>query len=393
MIVHSYYEEDPRVRREAEALAAAGRRVDVVALRKPGADAFAMLEGVTVHRLPVQRHQGAGLGRYLAEYGEFFARATFVAVRLYRRYRHGLVQVHTLPDPLVFAAAPMRLAGVPVLIDLHEAMPEFFRSRFPAASRSVVHAALAATERISIAFASHAMTVNDALADRLVDLGVERSKITVVLNSPRADRFDPGAFPARAFMADGSLCLVYAGALTPLYQLDVVIEAIAMLTNDRPAVPIRLDLFGRGDAETALRQLVTARGLADRVTFHGRIPIDDVPARIAAADAGIAPTRRDEFTDFSLSTKIFEYAAMGKPVVASRLPTVERYFGPEALFYFDAGDAGSLATTLRRLAADGAARASRVAAAAERVAVLSWEREAARYTALVRSLEAAGRPR
>jgi hypothetical protein len=52
------------------------------------------------------------------------------------------------------------------------------------------------------------------------------------------------------------------------------------------------------------------------------------PGGVAAADVGLAPTRRDPFTDFSLSTKIFEYAAMGKPVVASALPMVERTFPP-----------------------------------------------------------------
>ena len=36
MLVHSYYEEDPRVRREAEALVAAGHAVDVFSLRRPG---------------------------------------------------------------------------------------------------------------------------------------------------------------------------------------------------------------------------------------------------------------------------------------------------------------------------------------------------------------------
>ena len=63
-----------------------------------------------------------------------------------------------------------------------------------------------------------------------------------------------------------------------------------------------------------------------RSRWPGRIPLDDVPAVVAGADIGIAPTRRDEFTDLSLSTKVYEYAAMGKAVVATRLPLVERTF-------------------------------------------------------------------
>ncbi|MGC8635108.1 MAG: glycosyltransferase family 4 protein [Candidatus Limnocylindrales bacterium] len=399
LVTHSYYEEDPRVRRQAEALAAAGVDVDVLALQQPGSAARERIEGVDVHRLPVQRHQGAGMATYLAEYGTFFGHALLAAVRLHARRHYRLAQVATLPDPLVFAMGPLRLDGVPVVLDLHEAMPEFFRSRFPAASHGPARAALLAAERVSIGFATHVLTVNDALADRLAGLGVPRAKVTVVLNSPRSDRFDPAAHPSRPFMADGRLRLVYAGALTPLYQLDVAVEAVARLAGADGAPPdggqvaargapldVTLDLYGRGDAESQLRTLAATRGVADRVAFHGRIPVEEVAARIAECDVGLAPTRRDAFTDFSLSTKIFEYAAMGKPVVASRLPTVERYFGEDALAYFAPGDPVSLAGAVRRLAEDPAGRGAMIAAASERVRAFSWEREAERYVALVRDL-------
>jgi glycosyltransferase involved in cell wall biosynthesis len=386
MLAHSYYEEDPRVRREAEALVRSGMPVDVIALRRPGMPARDSIEGVEVHRLPVQRHQGAGLVRYVAEYGEFFWRAAFVAARLHRRRRFGLAQVHTLPDPLVFAVAPLRALGIPVLLDLHEAMPEFFRSRFPGACNPLVHAGLGTVEWLSVAFADRALTVNDALADRLRGLGFGGDKVSVILNSPSEARFDPNAYPRRPFMSDGTLRLVYAGALTPTYELDVVIGSLELLRDGDPAVPVTLDVYGRGDSAGALRAFAAARGVDDRVAFHGRIPIEEVPARIAAADVGLAPTRRDAFTDFSLSTKLFECAAMGKPVVASRLPTVCRYFGEEALFGYEPGDAASLADALRRVVADPAAREQAVAAASARVDELSWERESARYVALVEEL-------
>ena len=76
MIVHSYYDEDPRVRREAEALVARGRPVDVIGLRQPDDAAQGELNGVRVIRLGVQRHQGAGLWVYLREYLGFLVRAT-----------------------------------------------------------------------------------------------------------------------------------------------------------------------------------------------------------------------------------------------------------------------------------------------------------------------------
>jgi glycosyltransferase involved in cell wall biosynthesis len=383
MIVHAYYEEDSRVRREAESLVAGGRPVDVFALRRPGDPPDGSIDGVTLHRLDVQRHQGAGLGTYLREYVAFLVRAGWAATRAHRRRRYALVQVHTLPDFLVFAALPLRLAGVPVVIDLHEAMPEFFRMRFPKASNPVAHALLRLQERVSIGFASAAITVNDALAGRLVDLGVSPAKVTVIMNSPSLARFDPAAKPARPFMADETLRLVYAGALTPTYELDVAIDAVARLRALRPDLPVVLDVYGRGDSDPALRARAASLGVGDRVILHGRIPIEDVPAAIAAADIGLAPTRRDPFTDFSLSTKIFEYGAMLKPVIASRLPLVERTFPPGSVATYDPGDGDGLAAAILVLVDEPAGRDAAVARTRARIGELSWDHEADRLRALI----------
>lgn len=386
MLTHSHYEEDPRVRREAEALAAAGHRVVVYALRLPGDAAGETLDGVEVRRLGVQRHQGAGLGTYLREYLSFFVRAGAALARAQRRDRFGVVHVHTLPDFLVFASAPVRLTGIPVILDLHEAMPEFFETRFRGGrSGAIGRRALSLQERAAIRFASAVITVNDALGERLRRLGVPADKLTILPNVPSLARFDPGVYPPRAFMADGALRLVYAGGLSPTYELDVALQALAALRTRRPDLDIRLDLYGRDFAEVPLRDQAAALGLGDRVTFHGRVPIAAVPAAIAAADAGLAPTRHTEMTDYSLSTKVFEYAAMGRPVVASRLPMVERTFGDDVVTYAP-GNSDAMAAAIEGLVDDPGAREARTARAQERVRSMAWEVESRRLIDLVARL-------
>ena len=383
MIVHAYYEEDPRVRREAESLVAAGRPVLVLSLRRPELPAEEVLQGVHVRRLDEQRHQGAGLGTYLREYLSFLVRSGWAAVRLHRRHRFGLVQVHSLPDFLVFAALPLRLVGVPVLLDLHEAMPEFFVTRFPRAANPISHRLLLLQERLSIAFATHVLTVNEAMGDRLRGLGVGDDKLSIVINSPSLERFDAEAYPQRVFREDGMLKLVYAGALTPIYELDVAIRAVALVAAERPDLDVRLDLYGRGDSEEELRALTAELGIRGRVTFHGRIPIDDVPAAVAAADIGLAPTRLDRFTAMTLSTKVYEYAAMGKPVVASRLPLVERTFPEGTVARYEPSDAAGMAAAIIDLADHPIRRAEAVDGSQDVVREAAWEREAERYVAIV----------
>lgn len=383
LVTHSYYEEDPRVRRQAEAIVASGRPVDVMALRRPGDAAVAEVGGVHVLRLDVQRHQGAGLWTYLAEYLDFFVRVAATLVRTQARRRYALVQIATLPDWLVFAALPLRLARVPVLLDLHESMPDFFRSRFPGAANPLVHRALLAAERLSIGAASHAITVNTALHARLLEIGVPPGHVSVVRNTPSLARFDAGAHPARDFMADGTLRIVYAGALTPTYELDVAIRAVARLAAVRPGLPVHLDLYGRGDTRAALEALAVDLSIGDRVSFHGRIPLDDVPAAIANADVGIAPTRKDPFTDASLSTKILEYAVMRRSAVASDLPLVGGTFPAGTVTTYSPGDPGDLASRLLGLVDDPAAREAAINASAELVGSMTWERDAPAYLALL----------
>jgi len=386
MIVHSYYEEDPRVRREAESLVRAGRPVVVLGLRQPNGPASSEVAGVRVWHLDVQRHQGAGLGVYLREYLSFLVRAMIAAIRLHGRERFALVQVHSLPDFLVFAALPLRFVGVPVLLDLHEAMPEFFRSRFPRASNPLVHRLLVWQERLSVTASTATITVNEPMRDRLVRLGVPPAKVGVVVNSPSLARFDGAAHPRRAFREDGRLRLVYTGALTPTYELDVAVAAVGRIASERPDLDVTLEVYGRGDSEPALRSQASSLDVADRVTFHGRVPIEDVPAKVAAADIGLAPTRHDQFTDMSLSTKVFEYGAMGKPVVASRLPMVEATFPAGTVSTYPPGDASAMADAILTFADVPIAREAAVARTAEIVEAGSWEHESVGYLALVERL-------
>jgi glycosyltransferase involved in cell wall biosynthesis len=158
---------------------------------------------------------------------------------------------------------------------------------------------------------------------------------------------------------------------------------VADLAERRPDLDVRLELYGRGDSELVLREQAVRRGIADRVTFHGRIPLDAVPAAVARADIGLAPTRLDEFTEATISTKIFEYGAMRKPVVASRLPLVVETFPDGSVRTYEPGDAAAMAREIAAFAEDPRARQAAVEATLQRVRELAWEREAERYVALV----------
>jgi len=88
----------------------------------------------------------------------------------------------------------------------------------------------------------------------------------------------------------------------------------------------------------------------------------------------------------SLSTKVFEYAALAKPVVASRLPMIARTFPTGTVAAYPPGDSRAMADAIVAFADDAGAREAAVARTMEIVRAGAWEHEAVRYLALVERL-------
>jgi glycosyltransferase involved in cell wall biosynthesis len=390
LVVHSYVDEDPRVRRAARAAVGAGWRVSIVSLQREGDSARGELDGAQLYRQPVQRHQGAGIGTYVLEYGRFAVLAARALLTIDREHRIDVVHANSVPDWLVFAAQPLRRRHrIGLILDLHEASPELFRMRFARSSRSrltriAAHALVwlvALAERRSAAIADWIFVTAPRLRDRLASIAPIRARqVEVLLNVPETARFAAATASDRRWMADGSLRLVYTGALTPIYEVDVIIRAVALLRGGESPLPVRLIIAGRGDQEPVLRSLVDELGLANAVEFVGRIPFDAVPELIRSADIALAPTRLDEFTDLSISNKVFEGMASGRLVLGTRLKTLDDLVPEASVARYSSGSPEEAAAVVRRLASDPAERASRIASGLAAIrGGLSWEAAGAAY--------------
>jgi glycosyltransferase involved in cell wall biosynthesis len=382
IVAHASLPGDPRIRRQAEALRDAGHEVDLIGLRDPGEAAEETWSGVRIVRLPVRR-TFSGFAGHLAEYLAFAGLASVRLAVEHRHRRYRVVQVATLPDFLAFAAMPVRLTGVPVLLDLHEDMPEFFRDRFSSGGLRPLFPVISGTARVSAAVADAIITVHEPLRQLAIQRGVPAHRISVVMNSADERLFDPAAQPARAWRADGALRLVHASSLLPIYGLDTAVEAMARLD---PALNPHLDVYGDGPFRTDVEVAITRFGAEDRVTLHGRVPLDDLPGALAAADLALVPTRPEPYMAYSLSTKLLEAVAMGVPVIATDLATVRRHFDGTAIRYVPGDDPPALAAAIESLATGPAAAAAQAAAASEQARPYAWTSQKAHYLAVVEAL-------
>ncbi|MBB3360571.1 MULTISPECIES: glycosyltransferase, partial [unclassified Novosphingobium] len=145
----------------------------------------------------------------------------------------------------------------------------------------------------------------------------------------------------------------YAGALVAYEGLDLLLDALAMLH----AQGLRIDLviMGDGPLRESLEQQATRLGLAQAVTFTGRLEPAAARARMAACHIACLPRRRSDVTELIPPIKLVEAMALGLPAVVPDLPVfrAEAQEGETALF-FTPGDAADLARAIAALANDPA---------------------------------------
>lgn len=383
LVIRQYrFPNDIRVRREVEALVDAGHEVDVIGLAGEDEPLRDTWRGVRVHRLRLRTRRSSAL-RYLFEYGAFALFAAVVGTALYLRRRHDLVQVHSLPDPLVFAAVVPKLLGAKVQLDLMETMPEFFATRFPDAGRRA-NRIVERGEQASIRFADHVITCTEQMKEAFVGRGAPPEKIDVILNSADESIFDAERHPPRE-RTPGRFSLIVHGTIEERYGIDTAIEALALLADEIPE--LELDVYGKGSYREELERLAEERGVADRVHIRRDfVPLDDLVHAISQADAGVVAMKRDPFRDLTHCNKMYELITMRRPQLMSRTRSVEAYFDEDCFAWFESDDPADLARAIRRLHADPELGRELVAKSAARNDAYRWDRQREHYQRVVRGV-------
>lgn len=353
---HSFLSQDPRVRRTVEALLADGWEVDALVLDPPRRE-----ERLSVTQVPIARRQGNAL-RYIFEYGAFFIYSFFWITRHVLGRRVDLVYVNSPPDFFVFAGLIARLSRVPVILDVHDPMPELFLAK--GLRSGLVWRLLSLQERWSLRFASRVITVHEPLRV-LLQSRSPNVEMDVVMNVP-----DTTGWPVEASTPTSRL-IVFAGTVAYRYGLDDLVTAISIVKEDIPDIGLRI--IGEGEDLDNLLDLARTLDVFDRIETVGRVPWIEIRERQEGAWLGANVPKPDALGELSFSNKVVEWVAMGLPVLASRTGTMIRYFPKDALAYVEPGSVESIASTLRHLAQEGAVeRTERIKRAQEALARIAW---------------------
>jgi glycosyltransferase involved in cell wall biosynthesis len=368
IISYKPYAHDARLKRQAEALACRGDQVDVICLSSGMA---LNTNGVTILELAVPRYRGSSRRRYLESYIAFMIRAALLAIRRSFTASYDLVVVCSMPDALVISALPCRFFGSKILLDVQDTMPELYLDKFGGRRGRLGARILALEERLSARLADGVLAVHDPHAERLLQAGIPASKIVVVTNLPDPRIFKlPGADQLDKSPDGSHFTVVFHGTVTPRLGLDTAVKAVAMLHNRLP--DLRLRIIGWGDHLDAIKALSHQLGIASAVSFESPVGVEELPATLAGSTVGLVPNHATRSTQLMLPVKLLEYTALGIPVIAARLRTIEHYFSEDAVRYFTPGDSSELAEAIEELYFDRARRRALWQRASEMATKLDW---------------------
>lgn len=349
MVVFSSYPADPRPRRAAEALLKERMSIDLICEGDGTFPKRERLGGLEVTRVPI-RHWRGGAASYAYQYSAFIAwSAAILACRMLRR-RYDLVYVHNMPDVLVACALIPKLLGAKVILDQHDPMPELMMTIFRKSETDFAVRLLRRLEKWSIRRADMVITVNEACRKIFSARSCSAEKIAVIMNCPDADIFpfrDAGSYSPPA--PDAPFVIMYHGSLVERNGLELAVDALARLV---PVVPhAELRVYGRTTPYlTRVLEKAARLGVGEHVRYLGPKNLEDLPREIEQCHVGVIPNERNRFTDINTPTRIFEYLALGKPVIAPATPGIQDYFEPESLFFFESGNTEDLAGVMEYVA-------------------------------------------
>ena len=169
------------------------------------------------------------------------------------------------------------------------------------------------------------------LKNHILTYGVPESKIRVLPSGVDTDLFSPGPRNPGLLrgwgIGENDPVILFMGTIYRFSGLDSIINDFPRLLARYPLA--RLLIVGRGEDEESLKTLAASRGLSQNVVFGGLQPYSALPDIIRSSDVCINPFELNSVTRDILPTKLFQYLACGKPVVATELPGTVPFLGGE----------------------------------------------------------------
>jgi len=184
-------------------------------------------------------------------------------------------------------------------------------------------------EKKTIKGADEIFVINQGLKDYAVEMGGNFNKISVIPAGVDFEKFNPqvdgSSIREKYGIKKEDVLLFFMGWIYDFSGMKEVAESLSTTNED-----IKLMIVGEGDLYNTLLKMKSEKNLDGKLILTGKIPFEEVPKHIAAADICLLPAYKNEIMMNIVPIKIYEYMAMGKPVIATDLPGILKEFGSDS---------------------------------------------------------------
>ena len=230
-------------------------------------------------------------------------------------------------------------------------------------------------EEVTLRCAARVIVVSEVLREELLERGIPANRIRVNPNAVDPSYFYPGRgreLGRRQLDVEPDEVLIgFVGSFSLWHGIEILQQAIVSLLSSSPPRRLRFVLIGDGLLHGEMLAALAAYQATGEVIFTGPLPRDKVAEYLDASDILVSPhiPMPDGSRFFGSPTKLFEYMAMGKGIVASRLDQLAEVLEHDrTAWLITPGNVEELAEAILRLALDQPKREA-LGSAARRAAV------------------------
>lgn len=175
--------------------------------------------------------------------------------------------------------------------------------------------------RLLLPAADHVFVQSEQMRRDIAAEGIDMARMTAVPMGIDPARFATPATGRRTVIPPGERCVMYLGTLSKVRRLDFLIRVFAKVLEHIPDA--KLYIVGRGDDPTdeeLLHKEADRLGVLPAVRFLGQLPQAQALEYVRDADVCVSPFFPTPILNSASPTKLVEYMAMGKAVVANDHP-------------------------------------------------------------------------
>ncbi len=340
---------DRRVWQEATTLVAAGYQVTIICpATRDWPKRFEIIDGIHIYRHPLAHEADGALG-YALEYGAALFWEWVLAVKIAFGRGFDIFHACNPPDLIFLVGMFFKLFGKKFVFDHHDINPELYEAKF--GKRDFFWKLMVWAEWLTFKLADISIATNESYKRIAIERGgMDPDRVFVVRSGPKLDRLkilppDPSLKRGRDYLVG------YVGVMGKQEGIDLLLESVRILVHERGRADIQFGIVGGGTSLEEMKELAKTLGVADYVTFTGRVSDAELLAVLNTADVCVNPDIANPMNDASTMNKIMEYMALGKPIVQFDLME-GRVSAKEASLYAAKNDPADMASKIVELLAD-----------------------------------------